>query len=175
MHDTRRSIGLPPIRDGSRGRTLGWCTMPRFSIIVPAYQVQSYLGACLDSVLEQSYRDFELIGVDDRSPDGSGEILDTYAAADQRVRVLHLPENVGLGRARNAGIEAATGDYLVFLDSDDTLTEGSLRAIADRLDATGEPEVLVYDYARSYWDERIVRSRDGAAGALRTDAGRAEV
>lgn len=149
--------------------------MPRFSIIVPAYQVQSYLGACLDSVLEQSYRDFELIGVDDRSPDGCGEILDGYAARDERVRVLHLPENVGLGRARNAGIEAAGGEYLIFLDGDDTLTEGSLRAIADRLDATGEPEVLVYDYARTYWDGRAVRSRDGAAGAFRTGQDRADV
>ena len=149
--------------------------MPRFSIIVPAYQVQSYLGACLDSVLEQSYRDFELIGVDDHSPDGCGEILDARAAADERVRVLHLPENVGLGLARNAGIEAATGEYLIFLDGDDTLTEGSLRAIADRLDATGEPEVLVYDYARTYWDESAVRSRDGAAGAFRTGQGRADV
>ena len=134
--------------------------MPRISIVVPAYQVQAYLGECLDSVLGQSFRDFELIGVDDRSPDGSGEILDEYAQSDERVRVLHLPENVGLGRARNAGIEIATGDYLVFLDSDDTMTPGSLQAIADRLERTGDPDVLVYDYARTYWDGRVVRSRD---------------
>ncbi|MBC3843914.1 glycosyltransferase family 2 protein [Streptacidiphilus sp. 4-A2] len=96
--------------------------MPRISVIVPAYQVQAYLGECLDSVLDQSFRDFELIGVDDCSPDGSGEIFDEYARKDERVRVLHLTENVGLGRARNAGIDVATGDYLLFLDSDDTLT-----------------------------------------------------
>ncbi|MET7293690.1 bifunctional glycosyltransferase family 2 protein/CDP-glycerol:glycerophosphate glycerophosphotransferase [Streptomyces griseoloalbus] len=125
--------------------------MPRFSIIVPVFKVQGYLHACLDSVLGQSYRDIEVIAVDDRSPDGCGAILDAYAARDERVRVLHLPENVGLGRARNAGMPHATGDYLFFLDSDDTLTPGALRALADRLDETGDPDVLVFDYARTHW------------------------
>ncbi|KES03608.1 glycosyl transferase [Streptomyces toyocaensis] len=125
--------------------------MPRFSIVVPVHKVQAYLHACLDSVLGQSYRDLEVIAVDDRSPDGCGAILDAYAARDERVRVLHLPENVGLGRARNAGMPYATGDYLFFLDSDDTLTPGALRALADRLDETGDPDVLVFDYARTYW------------------------
>ncbi|MGQ5225965.1 bifunctional glycosyltransferase/CDP-glycerol:glycerophosphate glycerophosphotransferase [Streptomyces sp. yara] len=125
--------------------------MPRFSVIVPVHHVQGYLHACLDSVLGQSYRDLELIAVDDRSPDGCGAILDDYAARDDRVRVLHLEENVGLGRARNAGMPHATGDHLLFLDSDDTLTPGALRALADRLDETGDPDVLVFDYARTYW------------------------
>ncbi|MEU6368529.1 CDP-glycerol glycerophosphotransferase family protein [Streptomyces sp. NPDC046931] len=125
--------------------------MPRFSVIVPVFKVQGFLGECLDSVLGQSYADFEVIAVDDRSPDGCGAILDEYAARDPRVRVLHLPENVGLGRARNAGMPYATGDYLFFLDSDDTLTPGALRAIADRLEETRDPDVLVFDYARTYW------------------------
>ncbi|WP_405967353.1 CDP-glycerol glycerophosphotransferase family protein [Streptomyces sp. NBC_00015] len=125
--------------------------MPRFSIIVPCFKVQGFLRECLDSVLEQSYRDIEVIAVDDRSPDGCGAILDEYAARDDRVRVLHLPENAGLGRARNAGMPLAGGDYLFFLDSDDTLTPGALRAMADRLDEAGDPDVLVFDYARTYW------------------------
>ncbi|MFZ4152898.1 bifunctional glycosyltransferase/CDP-glycerol:glycerophosphate glycerophosphotransferase [Streptomyces pseudogriseolus] len=125
--------------------------MPRFSVIVPVHNVQGYLHACLDSVLGQSYRDLEVIAVDDRSPDGCGAILDDYAARDERVRVLHLEENVGLGRARNAGMPHATGDFLLFLDSDDTLTPGALHALADRLDETGDPDVLVFDYARTYW------------------------
>ncbi|GAB7108780.1 bifunctional glycosyltransferase/CDP-glycerol:glycerophosphate glycerophosphotransferase [Streptomyces phaeofaciens JCM 4814] len=125
--------------------------MPRFSIIVPCFKVQGFLRECLDSLLAQSYRDFEVIAVDDRSPDGCGAILDEFAARDARVRVLHLPENVGLGRARNAGMPHATGDYLFFLDSDDTLTPGALRASADRLAEAGDPDVLVFDYARTHW------------------------
>ncbi|MEU3983680.1 CDP-glycerol glycerophosphotransferase family protein [Streptomyces sp. NPDC026672] len=125
--------------------------MPRFSVIVPCYKVQGYLRECLDSVLEQSCADVEVIAVDDRSPDGCGAILDEYAARDPRVRVLHLPENVGLGGARNAALPYATGDYLFFLDSDDTLTPGALRAIAARLEESGDPDVLVFDYARTYW------------------------
>ncbi|MFD4609484.1 CDP-glycerol glycerophosphotransferase family protein [Streptomyces sp. NPDC058440] len=125
--------------------------MPRLSIIVPCFKVQGFLRECLDSVLTQSFADVEVIAVDDCSPDGSGAILDEYAARDPRVRVLHLPENVGLGRARNAGMPLATGDFLFFLDSDDTLTPGALRAIADRLEETGDPDVLVFDYARTYW------------------------
>ncbi|MFE2262794.1 bifunctional glycosyltransferase/CDP-glycerol:glycerophosphate glycerophosphotransferase [Streptomyces griseosporeus] len=129
--------------------------MPRLSLIVPAYKVQGYLAECLDSVLGQDFSDFELIGVNDCSPDGSGAIFDEYAAKDSRVRVIHLTENVGLGPARNAGLEQARGDYVLFLDSDDTLSEGALSAIAARLEATGDPDVLVYDYARTYWDGRI--------------------
>ncbi|MFJ8010670.1 bifunctional glycosyltransferase/CDP-glycerol:glycerophosphate glycerophosphotransferase [Streptomyces fagopyri] len=125
--------------------------MPRFSIIVPVFKVQGFLRECLDSVLEQSYADLEVIAVDDCSPDGCGAILDEYAARDPRVRVLHLPRNVGLGRARNAGMPYAEGEFLFFLDSDDTLTPGALRAIADRLDETADPDVLVFDYARTYW------------------------
>ncbi|MCH0565464.1 MULTISPECIES: bifunctional glycosyltransferase family 2 protein/CDP-glycerol:glycerophosphate glycerophosphotransferase [unclassified Streptomyces] len=141
--------------------------MPRLSLIVPAYKVQGYLSECLDSVLGQDYTDFEIIAVDDCSPDGSGAILDDYARRDARVHVIHLTQNVGLGHARNAGMEKARGDYILFLDSDDTMTEGALGAIADRLDATGDPEILIYDYARSYWDGRI--ERNYRADLLRSD------
>lgn len=136
--------------------------MPRFSVIVPAYQVQAYLPACLESVLSQSCPDLELIAVDDCSPDGCGAVIDAFAARDPRVRAVHLPENTGLGRARNAGVERATGDYLVFLDGDDTLTPGALQALADRLKETGDPDVLVYDYARTYCSGRTVRNRAAA-------------
>jgi CDP-glycerol glycerophosphotransferase (TagB/SpsB family)/glycosyltransferase involved in cell wall biosynthesis len=125
--------------------------VPRFSVIVPVFKVQGFLRECLDSVLDQSYTDIEVIAVDDCSPDGCGAILDEYAAREPRLRVLHLPQNVGLGRARNAGMPYATGDFLFFLDSDDTLTPGALRAMADRLDETADPDVLVFDYARTYW------------------------
>ncbi|MFA3837093.1 bifunctional glycosyltransferase/CDP-glycerol:glycerophosphate glycerophosphotransferase [Streptomyces aureus] len=133
--------------------------MPRFSVIVPVYKVQAYLHACLESVLEQSCSDLEVIAVDDCSPDASGAIADEFAARDERVRTVHLRENVGLGRARNTGLEHATGDYVLFLDSDDTLTPGALQAITDRIEATGGPDVLVYDYARTYWTGEAVRNQ----------------
>ncbi|MFC3577930.1 bifunctional glycosyltransferase family 2 protein/CDP-glycerol:glycerophosphate glycerophosphotransferase [Streptomyces yaanensis] len=133
--------------------------MPRFSVIVPAYKVQAYLEECLTSVLEQSYTDVEVIAVDDRSPDACGAIIDEFAARDARVRPLHLPQNVGLGRARNAGLEQATGDYLLFLDGDDTLAPDALQDIADRLKDTSDPDVLVFDYARTYWTGKTVRNQ----------------
>ncbi|MFD3541263.1 CDP-glycerol glycerophosphotransferase family protein [Streptomyces sp. NPDC058662] len=133
--------------------------MPRFSVIVPAYKVQAYLRESLDSVLTQSYPDLELIAVDDASPDACGSIIDEYAARDPRVTAVHLAHHLGLGPARNAGLARATGDYLVFLDGDDTLTPGALQAVTDRLKATGSPDVLVYDYARAFWTGEVVRNQ----------------
>ena len=126
-------------------------SVTRFSIVLPVYNVRAYLEECIDSILDQSFGDFELIAVDDHTPDGSGEILDDYAARDPRVRVLHLPDNLGLGLAREAGMAAATGDYLLFVDSDDVMAPGTLAAISARIDATGRPDVVLFDYARIYW------------------------
>lgn len=93
---------------------------PVFSIIVPVYNTERTLPACLDTALAQSIRDIEVICVNDGSPDGSANVLAAYAARDGRVRVI-TQENTGLSAARNAGIAAARGEYLVFLDSDDTI------------------------------------------------------
>ncbi|KJK48192.1 bifunctional glycosyltransferase/CDP-glycerol:glycerophosphate glycerophosphotransferase [Streptomyces sp. NRRL F-4428] len=131
--------------------------MPRFSVIVPAYKVQAYLQESLDSVLTQSYPDLELIAVDDASPDACGAIIDEYAARDPRVTAVHLADNLGPGPARNAGLARAVGDYVVFLDGDDTLTPGALQAVTDRLKATGSPDVLVYDHAHAHWSGELVR------------------
>ena len=89
-----------------------------FSVVVPVYNVENYLKECVDSILRQSFADFELILVDDGSRDGSGAICDAYAREDARVKVIHK-ENGGQSTARNAGVRAASGDYAVFLDSDD--------------------------------------------------------
>lgn len=90
----------------------------KISVIVPVYKVEKYLGECIDSILAQSYRNIEVILVDDGSPDNCPELCDRYAYADTRVKALHKP-NGGLSDARNYGIEHATGDYLMFIDSDD--------------------------------------------------------
>ena len=132
--------------------------MALLSVIVPAYGVQAYVRAAIESVLDQDFADVEIVAVDDCSPDLSGSILDELAALDPRVRVVHLAENAGLGGARNAGVEAATGEYILFLDGDDTLSPGSLAAIADRLETGDYPELLIYNYARVWWDGRTAVS-----------------
>lgn len=91
---------------------------PKISIIIPVYKVEPYLRQCVDSVLSQTYTNFEIILVDDGSPDNCPVICDEYAAKDSRVKVIHK-ENGGLSDARNAGIKVAKGEYLFFLDSDD--------------------------------------------------------
>jgi glycosyltransferase involved in cell wall biosynthesis len=92
--------------------------MPTVSIIVPVYNVEQYIRKCIDSILSQTFRDFELILVNDGSSDGSGEICNEYTAQDKRVKVIHK-KNGGLSDARNAGIEVAVGTYIGFVDSDD--------------------------------------------------------
>ncbi|HHW37926.1 MAG TPA: glycosyltransferase [Bacillales bacterium] len=91
---------------------------PKISIIVPVYKVEPYIHKCVDSILGQTFTDFEVILVDDGSPDNCGEICDEYAQKDSRVKVIHK-ENGGLSDARNAGIDRARGDYIGFVDSDD--------------------------------------------------------
>ena len=92
------------------------------SVIVPIYNVEQYLCRCVDSVLSQTYRDLEIILVDDGSPDASPGMCDEYAQKDNRVKVIHK-ENGGLSSARNAGLEVCTGDYIFFIDSDDWFTD----------------------------------------------------
>ena len=90
------------------------------SVIVPIYNVESYLCKCIDSIINQTYKNLEIILVDDGSPDNCGKICDRYAASDERIRVIHQ-ENGGLSAARNAGLKIMTGKYLMFVDSDDWL------------------------------------------------------
>ncbi len=109
-------------------------TQQKISIIVPVYNTEAYLPACVETLLAQTHENLELIFVDDGSTDGSGATLDAYAQRDARVRVLHKP-NGGVSSARNAGIDAATGAYIGFVDSDDTVEptycETLLRAFSD--------------------------------------------
>jgi len=128
--------------------------MKLLSIVLPVYKVQGYLRQCLDSLLEQSFHDFEIVAVDDCSPDNSAAILAEYAARDERVRVVTLTQNVGLGRARNVGLEHAAGEYVWFVDSDDWLGRGVLKAVAERLVAT-DADVLVGAYDKVFWDGRV--------------------
>lgn len=92
--------------------------VPMFSIVVPVYKVEAYLDKCVQSLMEQTYSNIEIILVDDGSPDRCGEMCDAYALEDSRIKVIHK-ENGGQAEARNVGIAAASGEYIVFVDSDD--------------------------------------------------------
>lgn len=102
--------------------------MSKISVIVPIYKVEKYLPECIDSILKQSFHDFELILVDDGSPDSSGAICDEYAQKDNRIRVIHQ-ENGGVTSARRAGVKDASGEWICFVDGDDTIPECSLQTL----------------------------------------------
>ena len=104
--------------------------MPLVSIIVPVYKAERWLHRCVDSILAQTMTDFELLLIDDGSPDKSGEICDEYASKDDRIKVIHQ-ENKGSVGARNAGLATAKGEYLAFVDSDDYVREDMLRKMVD--------------------------------------------
>lgn len=103
-----------------------------FSIIIPVFNVDKYLQACLDSVLGQTFSDWEAICVNDGSSDGSAAILEEYAAKDDRIKVLNQ-SNAGTATARNTGLHAAQGDYIFFLDSDDWIQLDSLQILSSQL------------------------------------------
>ena len=101
---------------------------PAVSVIVPVYKVEQYLDKCVQSILDQTFRDFELLLVDDGSPDKCGDMCEAWAKKDGRIRVIHKP-NGGLSDARNAGIVQANGDYLLFVDSDDWIEKDMLATL----------------------------------------------
>jgi CDP-glycerol glycerophosphotransferase len=124
---------------------------PTVSVIVPFYNVEDYIGPCLDSILEQSFVHFEVVLVDDGSPDGSRAVAEQYVARDPRVRLVTRP-NGGLGAARNTGIKAARGRYLTFVDSDDVLPVHALAVLVGSARATGSQ--IVAGSVRRFDEER---------------------
>ena len=104
--------------------------MPELSVIVPVYNAEKYLHKCVDSILNQTYRDFELLLVDDGSPDQCGRICDAYATQDPRVKVIHKP-NGGVSEARNVGLDKAKGNYISFIDPDDWVEPDLFRSTID--------------------------------------------
>lgn len=117
----------------------------KISIIVPVYKVEKYLSACIESVLAQTYPDWELLLIDDGSPDGCPAICDEYAQKDSRIRAFHI-NNGGPGHARNAGLDNAKGEFVFFLDSDDLLTPNALEEIMRKQVETNVDFIWIYPY-----------------------------
>lgn len=150
-------------------------TDTKISIVVPIYRVEPYLRKCLDSIVNQTYQNLEIILVDDGSPDNCGEICNEYAARDQRVKVIHQ-ENGGVSSARNAGLAAATGDWLGWVDPDDwvelDMYEYLLeKAMAWQVDVAvcGRMEVYQDHQVSMGWERETILSREEAIGYLLED------
>ena len=119
-----------------------------FSIIVPVYNVEKYLNECVDSILSQTFTDFELILVDDGTKDNSGVICDEYAQKDARVKVIHQ-DNAGQAVARNTGTDIAQGEYIIYLDSDDYICDSDfLSKLAEK--TKNQTEVILYGYKKFF-------------------------
>lgn len=131
---------------------------PLFSIIAPIYKVEPYLEECINSILSQTFTDYEIILVDDGSPDGCPAICDKYANEDQRIKVIHK-ENEGVSVARNIGVTAACGKYIIFVDSDDYWCENSfLTNLSARIIKENE-DIILFGCKTVYPDKTSFVSR----------------
>lgn len=108
--------------------------MSKVSIIIPVFKVEKYLNRCLDSIINQTFSDFEIILIDDCSPDKSGKICDEYLNKDSRIKVIHCKQNGGLSVARNIGLEICNGEYIAFVDSDDYIESCYLENLIKHLE-----------------------------------------
>ena len=130
--------------------------MAKISIITPVYKVEKYLRKCIDSILNQTFEDFELFIVDDGSPDSCGVIADEYEVKDKRVHVIHK-ENGGAPSARNAGIMQAEGEYFYFPDSDDWIEPTYLQELYE-LALRTEAQLVVSGYTMEYYENNRKQS-----------------
>ncbi|MBQ9936947.1 MAG: glycosyltransferase [Oscillospiraceae bacterium] len=147
---------------------------PLLSIVVPVYNVEQYLARCLDSILSQTLTDFEVIAVDDGSPDNCGKILDEYSQKDKRIKVIHK-ENGGVSSARNAALDLAQGEYIGFVDSDDYIEPNMYEYLVDSIKKSG-CDIVICGYHEVLSDEtkdiRIceretsISSREGIVGLI---------
>ena len=127
------------------------------TIIIPVYNVEKYLERCIDSVIEQTYKNLEIILVDDGSTDSSGKLCDEFAKKDTRIKVIHKT-NGGLSDARNKGLEIATGEYIAFADSDDYLEEDMLETLHN-LSTEHNADISIVSYYE-YYNGKLIGVRD---------------
>ena len=125
--------------------------MPKVSVIVPVYKAEEHLGECIDSILAQTFTNWECILVDDGSPDRSGEICDEYAQKDARIKVIHKP-NGGVTSARSTGVEQASAEWIMFVDADDLLEVGAIEGLMRYLDEDTTLQIIEGTYCWFYPD-----------------------
>ena len=125
----------------------------KISIIVPFYNVEAYASKCIESIINQTYKNLEIILVDDGSPDNCGKIIDEYAKKDKRIKVIHK-KNGGLSDARNKGIEAATGKYIGFVDSDDYIKEDMYEYLYNLI-IDNDADISIIDFIYFYENDSI--------------------
>ena len=128
---------------------------PKISIIIPMWGVEKYLRRCLDSVQNQTFKDWQAICVDDGSPDKSGEIAESYAKKDKRFVVVHK-ENGGLSDARNFGMDYADAEYIMYLDSDDFIHPQTME-VAYKAITENKSDIASFSYDRFYRPQLMVR------------------
>lgn len=137
---------------------------PLISIVVPVYGAEQYLDRCVESVLAQDYEDYELILVNDASPDRSGDLMEEWAERDSRIRCIHLPENLRQGGARNRGLDIAQGEFVYFIDSDDWIDPLTLSSLVEK-QKEHNADMVGFEYRRArslediYDDPRTVLNR----------------
>lgn len=131
--------------------------MADISVIVPVYKAEKYLSRCVDSILKQTFSDFELIFVDDGSPDSSGEICDEYALKDKRIIVIHQ-ENQGVSSARQKGLDTATGKYVIHADPDDWVEPNWLEILYLEAERT-KADMVICDFERVYSNKTVYYSQ----------------
>lgn len=143
--------------------------MPKVSVIIPVYNTENYLRECLDSVLAQTFTDFEVLVINDGSTDGSGRICDEYAQKDARVKVFHK-ENGGVSSARNLGLDHAKGDWVCFVDSDDEVLEDALQNYVNCIKST-DADIIISNYIVKYENgiENSVKVRIGTSDLQNND------
>ena len=122
--------------------------MKKISIVVPVYNVENYIEECINSIINQTYKNLEIILVDDGSTDSSGKICDKFAKNDDRIKVIHK-KNEGLGKTRNVRILESTGDYLFFVDSDDFIDLNTIEKLYNRSN-NGTMDLVICDYYKYY-------------------------
>lgn len=125
------------------------------TVVIPIYNVEKHLNRCIESVVNQTYKDLEIILVDDKSPDNSPQICDQWAKKDSRIKVVHKDNNAGLGMARNTGIDNANGDYICFFDSDDYVEKDTIEK-AVTLATKENADVVSFGFIRENSSQNIV-------------------